>query len=31
MIFDLFLLIDIGSTDECWKRQDAAEVMALVE
>lgn len=26
-----FLCVDIGSTDEYWKRQDAAQVIALVE
>ncbi|KAL6190193.1 hypothetical protein ACLB2K_036591 [Fragaria x ananassa] len=25
------MFLEIGSTDECWKRQDAAEVMALVD
>ncbi|KAK9934953.1 hypothetical protein M0R45_022074 [Rubus argutus] len=24
------MFLEIGSTDECWKRQDAAEVMALL-
>lgn len=30
LMFDFFVLIDIGSTEEYWKRQDAAHVIALV-
>lgn len=30
-MFDWLLLLDIGSTEEYWKRQDAAQVIALVE
>lgn len=27
----IFFLADIGSTEEYWKRQDAADVIALVK